>query len=139
VGEPDGEPYDWYQSATALLDGGNPGAAAVLLERLRETDPASTSVLEAYARALFDSRRYDEAAAAFTELVERAPSEDYAHYGLGMSLWRLQRFPLARDHLSMAFVMRPERSEYGTALSQVKATLRARAEVGLPLEGPVST
>ena len=39
------------------------------------------------ARALFDSRRYQEAADAFTELVERSPAEDYAHYGLGMSLY----------------------------------------------------
>lgn len=135
--DPDGSAYDWYRRAIDLLETGNPDAAAVLLERLREVDPLSTSVLEAHARALFDSKRYEQAAAAFTELVERSPAEDYAHYGLGMSLWRLQRFPTARDHLAMAFVMRPQRSEYGTALSQVKATLRARAESGLPLEGPI--
>ena len=135
--EPEGSPYDWYKRAVSLLDSGNPDAAAVLLQRLREVDPGSTSVLEAHARALFDGRRYEEAAQAFTELVERSPAEDYAHYGLGMALWRLQRFPLARDHLAMAFVMRPERSDYGQALSQVKATLRSRALDGLPLEGPI--
>ncbi|MBK9741145.1 MAG: tetratricopeptide repeat protein [Actinobacteria bacterium] len=136
---PDGTPYDWYHRAIALLDSGDSDAAALLLERLREVDPTSTSVLEAHARALFDGRRYAEAAGAFEELVERSPAEDYAHYGLGVSLWRLQRFPQARDHLAMAFVMRPERAEYGLALSQVKATLRARALAGLPLEGPIST
>lgn len=136
---PDGSPYDWYHRAIALLDSGNSDAAAVLLARLREVDPTSTSVLEAHARALFDGRRYAEAAEAFGELVERSPAEDYAHYGLGMSLWRLQQFPVARDHLAMAFVMRPERSEYGQALAQVKATLRARGLAGLPLEGPIST
>lgn len=138
-GDPDGSPYDWYRRAIDLLETGNPEAAAVLLERLREVDPLSTSVLEAHARALFDGRRFAEAAAAFEELVERVPSEDYAHYGLGMALWRLQRFPLARDHLAMAFVMRPARSEYGQALSQVKATLRSRSLAGLPLEGPIQT
>jgi predicted Zn-dependent protease len=138
-GDPDGTPYDWYRRACALLDGGNPDAAAVLLSRLREVDPTSTAVLETHARALFDSRRYQEAADAFAELVERSPAEDYAHYGLGMSLWRLQRFPLARDHLAMAAVMRPQRAEYSRALAQVRATLKARAEAGLPLEGPVST
>jgi predicted Zn-dependent protease len=139
AGDPDGSPYDWYRRAIGLLETGNPDAAAVLLARLREVDPMSTSVLEAHARALFDGRRYEEAAAAFGDLVERSPSEDYAHYGLGMSLWRLQQFPLARDHLAMAFVMRPERADYGQALSQVKATLRSRAESGLPLEGPIQT
>jgi hypothetical protein len=34
-------------------------------------------------------------------------------------------------------VMRPNRSEYAQALSQVKATLRARAEADLPLAGPI--
>lgn len=130
--------YDRYRRATALLEGGSPDAAAVLLARLRAEDPGSTSVLEAYARALFDSHRYQDAADAFGELVERSPAEDYAHYGLGLSLWRLQRFPQARDHLAMAFVMRPTRSDYGDALAQVKATLRSRALTGLPLEGPVS-
>lgn len=138
-GDPDGTPYDWYQRAVRLLDTGNSDAAAVLLERLRAVDPTSASVLEALARALFDTGRYSEAAEAFAELVERSPAEDYGHYGLGMSLWRLQRFPEARDHLAMAFVMRPERSDYGAALSQVRATLRARSLAGLPLEGPIST
>ncbi len=138
-GDPDGNPYDWYQRALSLLDTGNSDAAAVLLIRLREVDPTSTSVIEALARAMFDSRRFAEAVEAFTELVERSPAEDYAHFGLGMSLWRLQRFPEARDHLSMAFVMRPDRSEYGSALAQVKATLRARALAGLPLQGPINT
>lgn len=137
-GDPEGSPYDWYRRAVMLLEGGNPDAVAVLLQRLREVDPTSTSVLEAYARALFDSRRYEESAAAFAELVERAPAEDYAHYGLGLSLWRLQRFPSARDHLAMATVMRPGRADYAQALAQVSATLRAREETGLPLEGPVS-
>lgn len=136
--DPEGSPYDWYRRAVMLLEGGNPDAAAVLLERLMEVDPTSMSVLETYARALFDSRRYEEAASAFSALAERSPAEDYAHYGLGLALWRLQRFPAARDHLAMAVVMRPGRSDYAQALTQVSATLRAREEAGLPLEGPVS-
>lgn len=137
--DPSGSLYEWYVNASSLLASGHAAAAAVAFERLRDADPRSTSVLEGYARALFDSRRYDEAAEAFTLLVERSPAEDYAHYGLGMALWRLQRFPTARDHLAMASVMRPDRAEYANALSQVKATLRAREEAGLPLEGPIST
>lgn len=138
VGDPDGTPYDWYQRAMELLGTGNPDAAAVLLQRLRVIDPGSSAVLEAYARALFDSHRFDEAAVAFQDLVDRQPDEDYAHYGLGLSLWRLQRFPAARDHLAMAVVMRPGRADYAQALGQVRATLKAREETGLPLEGPVS-
>ncbi len=136
---PEGTTYDWYHRAMALLSEGNPDAAAVLLARLWEAEPTSTSVLEALARALFDSHRYEDAARAFGELAEARPSDDYAHYGLGMSLWRLQRFPDARDHLAMAFAMRPQDPAYGSALSQVRATIRARSLGGLPLEGPIST
>jgi hypothetical protein len=39
----------------------------------------------------------------------------------------------------MAFVMRPGHVGYGAALTQVRATIRARALGGLPLEGPIST
>lgn len=135
-GAPSGGPYEWYQRATQMLSEGNADAAIVLLERVRRTEP-SPSVLETLGRALFDARHYDQAIEVLTELVERAPDEDYAHYALGMALWRRQMFPTARDHLSMAFVMRPDKQEYAQALTQVKATLRARAEAGLAAEGPI--
>ena len=135
-GAPSGGPYEWFQRANEMLSTGNADAAIVLLERVRRSEP-SPSVLESLGRALFDARRYDEAIEVLTELVERSPDEDYAHYALGMALWRRQSVPSARDHLSMAFVMRPDKSEYGQALAQVKATLRARAEAGLALEGPI--
>lgn len=137
--DPSGTAYDWYHRAMAFLSEGNPDAAAQLLFRVRDSEPTSTSVLEALARALFDAHHYGEAAEAFGELAEARPSDDYAHYGLGMSLWRLQKFPDARDHLAMAFAMRPQDEAYGSALSQVKATIRARSLAGLPLEGPIST
>lgn len=130
--------YAAYRRAQDLLEQGNPQAAAIIIERLRALDPDSTSLLEAWARALFDARRFEEAATAFGELVDRSPDDDYAHYGLGLALWRLQRFPAARDHLAMARVMRPDRREYEQALIQVSATLRARADAGLPDEGPIS-
>lgn len=136
-GPSDSAVYDAYRRAEDLLGHGNPEAAAIILERLRAGDPDSASLLEAWARALFDARRFAEAAEAFGLLVERSPDNDYAHYGLGLCLWRLQRFPSSRDHLAMAMVMRPDRSEYAQAHTQVAATLRARTEAGLPLEGPV--
>ncbi len=136
-GTPEGSVYDWFQRAQALLDTGNADAALQLLHRVKAED-SSTSVLEALGRALFDARRYVEAESVFRELCERVPSDDFAHYGLGVSLWRMQEFTLARDELAMAFVMRPDRSEYGKALGQVRATLRARADGGLPPNGPIS-
>lgn len=128
--------YGWYQRGMELLATGNAHSAAIVLGRLKGVD-SSPSVLEAYARAVFDTAQYEDAITAFEELVDRSPDADYGHYGLGMSYWRTQRFIKARDHLAMAMVMRPERTEYANALSQVKATLRARVEAGLPLEGAI--
>lgn len=137
AGDPEGQPYDWYRRALTLLEGGNADAASQLLERLLVSDPTSLCALEAYARALFDARRYGPAAEAFARILDRAPDDDYAHFGLGMSLWHVQEFVQARDELAMAFVMRPSRPEYGKALAQVKATLRSRIAGNLPLNGPV--
>ncbi len=136
VGSPGGEPYDWYQRANELLTTGNSNAAVILFERVLREDKSS-AVLEGLGRALFDAKRYEECIVVFEELVATAPDNDYAHFALGLGLWRLQRFITARDHLAMAFVMRPDRSDYATSLAQVKATLRTRMEEGLPLEGPI--
>lgn len=134
---PAGSPYDWWVRASALLEEGSPAAAAQLLERLLREEPWSRSVREGLARALFDAGRFVEAVSAFEDLVDRAPDDDYALFGLGLSLWRLQRFDEAVDPLAMAAVMRPDRPEYGRALAQVRATLRAREQAGLPESGPV--
>lgn len=133
---PAGDPYDWYQRAGELLSSGNADAAIVLLEWLYEVDQ-STSVLEIYGRALMDARRHREAIYILTLLLERSPDNDWAHYAIGQAHWRSQDFVPARDHLALAFVMRPDREEYGRALSQVKATLRSRVSAGLPLNGPI--
>ena len=136
-GAPEGTAYEWYRRAMDLLERGDASASLVLLDRVLADDPGSASAREARARALFDARRFDDATAAFDELVELSPADDFAHYGLGMSLWRLQRVRTAEDHLAMAAVMRPDREDYRAALDQVRATLRARRQAGLPLEGPL--
>lgn len=136
-GAPEGTAYEWYRRALDLLERGDASASLVLLDRVLTEDPGSASAREARARALFDARRFDEAAHAFDILVEASPSDDFAHYGLGMCLWRLQRFRSAEDHLAMATVMRPDREDYRNALDQVRATLLARRQAGIPLEGPL--
>lgn len=136
-GAPEGTAYEWYRRAMELLERGDADASLVLLDRVLAEDPRSASAREARARALFDSRRFEEAAAAFEGLAEASPADDFAHYGLGLSLWRLQRFRVAEDHLAMASVMRPDREDYRAALDQVRATLRARRKAGLPPDGPL--
>ena len=106
-GVPAGEVYDWYVRGTTLLESGNPEAAAELLAHARSREPESASVLEALARALFDARRYAEAADRFTELVELSPDSDYARFGLGLSRLRLGDLGGAIEQLALAAAMRP--------------------------------
>ena len=89
-------------AAVDLLEGGNPEAAAELLAHARAQAPDSASVLEALARALFDARRYAEAATRFTELVEASPDNDYARFGLGLTKMRLGDAVGAVEQLAMA-------------------------------------
>lgn len=145
---PIGGVYDWYHRALDLLAGGNPDAAAELLAHARASEPESLSVQEALARALFDARRYSDARAAFADITARAPDDDYAQFGLGLALARLQRHEEAAEHLALAVAMRPQRRDYVDALRQVRATVKARAEAapghdpsppdlpGGPLAGP---
>ncbi len=132
---PAGEAYDWFRRGSALLASGNPEAAAELLAWAATEEPTAHSIREALARALFDARRFTEAAREFGLLVELAPDDDYAQFGLGMSLWRLRQFPTAADHLAMAAVMRPDRPEYANALRQVRATIAAREDAGMDPAG----
>ena len=127
-GDPHGDVYTWYQRGLELLGRGSPAAAAQLLERAAAAEPGSRSVLEALGRAQFDTRRYDEAAATFGRIVEASPSDDYAHFGLGLALARGGNPRAAAEHLALAAAMRPELRHYTEALQGVRATLRARAQ-----------
>jgi len=128
-------PYEWFVLARAHLVEGRARDAADLFSRVVTADPSSRSAWEGLARARFDLANYDLAAEAFGRLADLAPDDDYAHFGLGLSLWRLRRFAEARDHLGMALAMRPDRADYASALGQVKATLSARRQAGLPPDG----
>jgi tetratricopeptide (TPR) repeat protein len=127
-GEPAGEVYDWYVRALRLLETGSPEAAASLLQHAWAREPGSASVLEALARASFDSGRYDDAARHFGDLAEASPDNDYARFGLGLSRMRLGDHAGAVEHLAIAVAMRPQRREYAQALREARATVRFREQ-----------
>src|SRR4051812_5734072 len=81
---PAGDVYDWYTRGVQLLGAGDAAAAAQLLEHAAQAEPASCSVREALARALFDSGHYERALVAFRANVDDNPADDYAHFGLGL-------------------------------------------------------
>ena len=132
---PGGDSYAWYRRGLDLLSRGSPAAAAELLERAAEAEPGARSVREALARAQFDAGRYAQAADSFRRNVEAIPSDDYAHFGLGLALARCGDPAAAAEHLALAAAMRPELAHYAEALRGVRATLAGRTEAG-PGESP---
>jgi Flp pilus assembly protein TadD len=121
-----GDVHAWYTKGMELLDNGSPAAAAQVLQRAATAEPYSRSVREALARAQFDTGRYAEAADNFRVIVEASPSDDYANFGLGLSLSRTGEHERAAEYLALAAAMRPDRKPYTDALRQVRATLEAR-------------
>ncbi len=104
--------YTLYTQGMELLDAGDHHQAAIPLARARDLDPEKTSIREALGRALFHSQRYEEAAAEFAAVVERAPTNDYALFCLGRALQQLGRHAEARCPLAQAAGLRPERGDY---------------------------
>ena len=124
--------HAWYRRGMDLLGRGSPAAAAQVLQRAAAAEPGSRSVREALARAQFDAGRYEEAADNFRVIVEASPTDDYAHFGLGLSLARVGDHEAAAEYLALAAAMRPDLKHYTDALRQVRATLKFR---GHPPEG----
>src|SRR6201982_290902 len=118
--------HAWYRRGMDLLERGSPAAAAQVLERASMAEPGSRSVREALARAQFDAGRYAEAADNFRVIVEASPSDDYANFGLGLSLARTGNPAAAAEYLALAAAMRPDAAHYTEALRSVRATLQAR-------------
>jgi tetratricopeptide (TPR) repeat protein len=126
AGRQSDDTYALYRRGLDLLARGSAAAAAQLLGRAAAAEPDSRSVLEALARAQFDTRNYDAAADSFRRIVEASPSDDYAQFGLGLALSRAGDHSAAAEHLALAAAMRPDLRHYTEALRSVRATLRAR-------------
>jgi Flp pilus assembly protein TadD len=120
-GSPEGDVYDWYQRGAELLAHGDPAAAATLLARAAEAEPGSRSIREALARAEYGAGRYADAMATFTALIADNPTDDYAHFGLGLAASRAGELQLAAEHLALAVAMRPDQAHYARALRGVRA------------------
>ena len=113
--------YELLQRGHALLADRHHAQAAVVLERAARAEPGKGSILEALARAYFNSGQHGRAAEAFAALLEIDPSAHYGHFGLGLSFARLGRPREARTHLRLAVALDPGSATYRRALARVEA------------------
>jgi tetratricopeptide (TPR) repeat protein len=104
--------YELFQRGLSLLADSHWAQAAVSLEKAKRLEPDKTSIREALGRAYFRSGRYVQAADEFSAVVEHSPANDYAHFCLGRSFEKLGDRRGAARHLSLAYGMRPDRTDY---------------------------
>ena len=111
--------YGLFQRAGALLKRRHNAQAAVLLERADRLEPRKGSIIEALARAYYNSGQHGRAAESFRHLLELDPSAAYGHFGLGQALKMLGRRDEARVHLRLAVALSPESKVYRGALARL--------------------
>jgi Flp pilus assembly protein TadD len=92
----------------------------ISLEQARDAAPGHGSVREALGRAYYGAGRTSAAEAEFARALEIDPSNDYAHFGLGLCLARGGKRTRAVGHLRLAVAMRPEVDTYRQALDRVE-------------------
>jgi tetratricopeptide (TPR) repeat protein len=116
----DADAYELFQRGSALLADRRAHQAVIPLEQARDAAPGHGSVREALGRAYYGAGRTSAAEVEFAQALEIDPSNDYAHFGLGLCLARGGQRARAVGHLRLAVVMRPEVDAYRRALAQVQ-------------------
>ncbi|MFG1841130.1 tetratricopeptide repeat protein [Micromonospora sp. NPDC049175] len=109
-----------YRRATMFFETGDPSGAARLLEPIVDAEPGNAAVRQLLARAYFQSAQLNRAEEHLRELVERDPSDHYAHHVLGRTLERLNRHTDALRHLRIAAAMYATNDDYRIALQRVE-------------------
>lgn len=112
--------YGLLQRGKRLLGRRHNAQAAVLLERAARLEPGKGSIVEALARAYYNSGQHGRAVDAFRELLTIDPANAYGHFGLGQALKQVGQRDEARTHLRLACAMAPESRLYRQALSRLK-------------------
>jgi len=112
--------YELFQRGSELLAAGHAHQAVISLEQARDAAPGHGSVREALGRAYYGAGRTSAAEAEFAEALEIDPSNDYAHFGLGLCLAKGGQRTRALGHLRLAVAMRPEVDTYRQALDRVE-------------------
>ncbi len=106
--EDDGEcAYSLLKRGKVLLESGKPAQASVLLTRALAAQPRKGSILEMLGRAEYSCGRYRAASGRFKDALEVDPTNDYAHYCLGLCCLKTKRGRKAGGHFKLAWQLSP--------------------------------
>ncbi|MCW6010786.1 tetratricopeptide repeat protein [Micromonospora sp. CPCC 205371] len=107
-----------YERAKFYVALGNPAEAARILEPVAAAEPRNAEVRLELAMAYFASAQLRNAERELRVLIERDPSDAYAHHLLGRTLERQNRHADALSHLRIAAAM-STKPEYAEAARRV--------------------
>jgi len=118
-----------YRLAEEYLDSGDPRSAVRLLEPLVSDDPkdrpaqgtATTAVRLLLARAYFHTAQLRRAEQQFRLVLDRDPTDHFAHFALGRTLERQSRPDEALRHYRIAAAMTPS-VEYDAAVTRLSSS-----------------
>jgi len=99
--------YALLLAGRSRLTAGDPEGAAALLERANTEQPGKGSILESLGVAYYRLFRYQEAARCFGDALEADPTNDYAHYCLGLCFLKTGQRERAGGHFKMAWSLKP--------------------------------
>jgi len=116
-----GDVYDLFARGTALLRGGHPHQAVMLLARAKVLEPEKASIREALGRALWMIWRASGARREFAKVVSLDPANDFGHYALALACERTGQRLRARGHVKLAVALRPGNVDYERALQRLSA------------------
>lgn len=108
-----------YRRATVYLEAGDAAKAARLLEPIIAAEPGNAAARQLLARAYFFTAQLGRAEEQLRFLIDRDPSDHYAHHVLGRTLERQGRRQEALPHLRLAAAMRPDDYDYQAAVIRV--------------------
>lgn len=114
--------FESFRRAEMLIADRRPLDALEALSPLLDAYADSASVQLLAGRAYLDSAQLRRAEQAFSRVVDIAPTDSYARFGLGKALQRQGRLAEAHAQLKIATAMDP-RPEYQEALGEVRARL----------------
>lgn len=97
--------------------------------------PRAVDVARAEGDFHYEWGRYEEAAPAYLEIIDRYPGDWEAEYRYGMCLVQLGREKEARTHIETAAARNPESQEVAFALADVYAKLNERVRLVQLLKG----
>lgn len=111
-----------YERAQLFSDAGRPAEAARVLATVLEAEPGNSDVRLRLALAYFKSAQLPRAEAHLRSLIDRDPSDHYAHHVLGRTLERMNRLIESLPHLRLAHAMHDD-EQYANAVERVAGRL----------------